>query len=542
MAPRRAEDIPLKRVAAFGCRLPSRLPAGEILTDISKNSWRLGDSIGCGGFGDVYLASNDIHRPVASNAKYVIKIEPHNNGPLFVEMNFYIRAARKPMIDSWCKEQNLLQVGIPSYEGSGSHVYKGEKYRFLVMPRYGIDVGKLFISNGRKLSNKLINSLAVQMLYALEYIHGHGYAHSDVKGSNILLKKNSQEYRTELEKTQAFLVDFGLAYRFRTSNGVHKPFVHDERRAHEGTLEYTSRDAHHGTHSRRGDLETLGYNILQWLCGRLPWEDENGGLSPSADPDKIHEKKESYLMNIENFMEECFKDKIAPENITNYMTYIANLKFESRPDYAYLRSLFRQDLSFEKLFGKRYSYANENYTAVETPKKPFLRGRKPCRPVNGEVRMTRNAQLLVEQQKRESGFSWEAVLACHPDKLAKISIQPPLSPLTPPPSPTPPSLPTYAMIAVLQKMKDKQNGLIRQRTSSKSSDNDLRAKWMTPAMEEVAQLKKKNLEQQEMIASGSETKRVTRSRVAQLKGKEKSAKRSLQTDPRNHSKKRKLSY
>lgn len=24
--------------------------------------------------------------------------------------------------------------------------------------------------------------------------------------------------------------------------------------------------------SRRGDLEILGYCLLQWLCGRLPWE------------------------------------------------------------------------------------------------------------------------------------------------------------------------------------------------------------------------------------------------------------------------------
>ena len=46
----------------------------------------------------LYLtASNDITKPVEQNSKYVIKIEPHNNGPLFVEMNFYIRAARKPM-------------------------------------------------------------------------------------------------------------------------------------------------------------------------------------------------------------------------------------------------------------------------------------------------------------------------------------------------------------------------------------------------------------------------------------------------------------
>ena len=84
-------------------------------------------------------------------------------------------------------------------------------------------------------------------MYALEYIHSKGYAHSDVKGCNILLKKNSGEYHSEIEKNQAFLVDFGLAYRYRNSNGVHKPFQHDERRAHEGTLEYTSCDAHHGS-------------------------------------------------------------------------------------------------------------------------------------------------------------------------------------------------------------------------------------------------------------------------------------------------------
>lgn len=152
-------------------------------------------------------------------------------------MNFYIRAARQHLIHKWCDSQNLPRIGVPSYEGSGSHIYKNERFRFLVIPRYGIDVGKLFQSNGRKLPTKLVNNLAVQMLNALEYIHSHGYAHSDVKGSNIVLDDSS----TILENPRAHLVDYGLAYRFRTTAGVHKPFVHDERRAHEGTLEFTSR-------------------------------------------------------------------------------------------------------------------------------------------------------------------------------------------------------------------------------------------------------------------------------------------------------------
>lgn len=70
------------------------------------------------------------------------------------------------------------------------------------------------------------------------------------------------------------------------------------------------------------------------------------------------------------------------------MKYITNLKFESRPNYAYLRSLFRQDLSFESLFGKRKSFANENSVMIEkNNNKPNLRERKPCRPLNREVRM-----------------------------------------------------------------------------------------------------------------------------------------------------------
>lgn len=57
MAPRRAEECPLKRVAAPGCRLPARLPPGEILTDITQKKWKLGPRLGCGGFGDIYLGN-----------------------------------------------------------------------------------------------------------------------------------------------------------------------------------------------------------------------------------------------------------------------------------------------------------------------------------------------------------------------------------------------------------------------------------------------------------------------------------------------------
>lgn len=69
------------------------------------------------------------------------------------------------------------------------------------------------------------------------------------------------------------------------------------------------------------------------------------------------------------------------------------------------------------------------------------------------------------RKEEKNDFSWEVILACHPDKIAKINSQPPLSPLTPPPSPPLALVPTYAMLAVMRKMKEKnQTGLAKQRT------------------------------------------------------------------------------
>lgn len=44
---------------------------------------------------------------------------------------------------------------------------------------------------------------------------------------------------------KVYLVDYGLAARYVDDRG-HKPYEEDPRRAHDGTAEYASRDAHKG--------------------------------------------------------------------------------------------------------------------------------------------------------------------------------------------------------------------------------------------------------------------------------------------------------
>lgn len=68
----------------------------------------------------------------------------------------------------------------------------------------------------------------------LEYIHSKTYIHADIKGGNLLMDLKSPNY--------VYLVDFGLASHYTT-----KPeYKLDPKKAHNGTIEYTSRDAHMG--------------------------------------------------------------------------------------------------------------------------------------------------------------------------------------------------------------------------------------------------------------------------------------------------------
>lgn len=68
--------------------LTKELADGEILTDIAGSHWRIGKPVGKGSFGEIFLAADEINKPVENDKSYyVAKIEPHSNGPLFVEIH-----------------------------------------------------------------------------------------------------------------------------------------------------------------------------------------------------------------------------------------------------------------------------------------------------------------------------------------------------------------------------------------------------------------------------------------------------------------------
>lgn len=319
------------RVAANGHRLPDPLPAGEVLTDLFRKQWRLGKAVGLGGFGEIYLASDEVSKPVDANAPYVIKIEPHSNGPLFTEINFYLRVGKAEQIEQWVKQRKLDYLGMPRFRGSGSHEFGGVKYRFMVMDRFGEDLQKVLDRHGKTLPLKTAFSLGMRVIDVLEYVHSYEYIHADVKASNLLLGFGKGN------ENKVYLVDFGLACRY-TQNGKHKEYKEDLRKAHDGTIEFTSRDAHIGAHSRRGDMEILGYNLLQWLCCRLPWEDN------LKDPEYVSQQKCGFMDNIPLLMSKCFPHGDVPTGITEFLQYVASMKFEDTPDYKRLKRILEKGI------------------------------------------------------------------------------------------------------------------------------------------------------------------------------------------------------
>nr|CAB3267652.1 serine/threonine-protein kinase VRK1 [Phallusia mammillata] len=348
-----------KGKAPKGHVLCAELPEGTILKDLRKNTWKVGNSIGSGGFGLIYLA-NEETKAANESSPYVIKIEPESNGPLFCELAFYNRAARAEQIEEWAKKHKRSFVGVPKYIAQGRHEQSGENLRFMVMPRCGTDLHKLWLKAGKSFKRATVAKIAIQMIDALEYIHSKEYIHADIKGSNILCDSK--------DPNKLLLVDYGLANKYATDRG-HKDFKPDPKKAHNGTIEYTSCDAHLGASpSRRGDFEILGFVLLHWICGHLPWEDN------LKDCNKVRDQKIQSMKNVQSFVKKLCPTE-TPDEIVQFLTYAGDMKYEEEPDYEMTRNIFKKALkSFGVQLQSPLDFSSE--TSQTTMKPPPKKARK----------------------------------------------------------------------------------------------------------------------------------------------------------------------
>ncbi|ODN04369.1 Casein kinase I isoform epsilon [Orchesella cincta] len=269
-----------------------------------RNKYRLGRKIGSGSFGDIYLGTN-----ITTGEEVAIKLEcvKTKHPQLHIESRFY----------------KLMQggVGIPMIKWCGT---EGD-YNVMVMELLGPSLEDLFNFCNRRFSLKTVLLLADQLVSRIESIHMRSFIHRDIKPDNFLMglgKKGNLVY----------IIDFGLAKKYR-EHRTHQHIPYRENKNLTGTARYASINTHLGKEqSRRDDLESLGYVLMYFNRGSLPWQ----GLKAATKRQKyerISEKKMSTPVE-----ELC---KGYPAEFATYLNYCRALRFEEQPDYGYLRQLFR---------------------------------------------------------------------------------------------------------------------------------------------------------------------------------------------------------
>ncbi|KAM9633420.1 serine/threonine-protein kinase VRK3 isoform 2-T7 [Trichechus inunguis] len=304
------------------------LPMGTVLIDKSGQHWKLGSLQTRDDQGILYEAEPDSAPASAftcesspQKQRFSLKLDA-KDGRLFNEQNFFQRAAKPLQVNKWKKLYSTPLLAIPTCVGFGVHQ---DKYRFMVFPRLGRSLQSVLDDHPKHIiPERSVFQVACRLLDALEYLHENEYVHGNVTAENIFVNPD--------DLTQVTLVGYGFAFRY-SPGGKHVAYVEGSKSLHEGDLEFISVDLHKGCGpSRRSDLQTLGYCMLKWLYGCLPWTN----CLPNTN--SIMKLKEKFLDNPESLVEKCSSWNTPSGTLQEYLKVVMSLKYDEKPPYSVLRN------------------------------------------------------------------------------------------------------------------------------------------------------------------------------------------------------------
>lgn len=282
------------------------------LDDIFKKKYKIYEQLGKGSFGTVYRARDK------NNFEYAIKYESLKDVKkhLLRENRIYDSIKGK-----------TFEYNFPRKYYYGEH----KKERVLVLQKLGKSLK--YYNKKYHFDLETVSNIAVQILYRLENLHSLGWLHQDIKPENILVDN--------VRGKKLFLVDFGTSGRWAridSDDNFLEHVIFERTNRIVGTARYSSINNHKGyTQSRRDDLESFGYVLLYLILGKLPWQGINGSSIRTKWNSILQRKCNTDITALchSEDLDICF---------SQYFQYINKLEFGEKPDYKFLRKLFRKNI------------------------------------------------------------------------------------------------------------------------------------------------------------------------------------------------------
>lgn len=268
--------------------------------ELINKKYRILEKIGEGSFGLIYKGEN-----IRTRELVAIKVES-------------IEKDMKLLKNESLIYQYLNNVqGVPFVKWFG----KDEKNYYMVINLLGDSLQS--IKNNSTFSLTSVLQIGIQIIILLKTIQDKGLVHRDIKPDNFLLGLNSQ-------RKQIYIIDFGLCKSYM-NNDKHNPIKKINNLI--GSLSYASLNTHNCIElSRRDDMESLGYMLVFFYLGTLPWQELT-----SENIDIIQKLKQDITSN----------DKI-PQILVNYIKYVRSLEYEEKPNYFLIIDNFKRELEILK--------------------------------------------------------------------------------------------------------------------------------------------------------------------------------------------------
>ena len=243
-------------------------------------------------------------------------------------------------------------TGIPEFITFG----KMGNHKILIQELLGKSLYELFADNDFKFSIKDICLISIQLIDRIELIHSKTLIHRDIKPENLFIGLENPNI--------IYITKFGFCSKFCSSK-TGKHITPGFKGTFTGTLKFSSANAQRGNRqSRRDDIESLGYTILFFMKGKLPWQNLN----------QKYNEKEIYLKTyaMKKFMPIERLCKGLPSDIEDFFKYIRTLKFTEEPNYEYLRNIFKNILKnngCENYQQLNFSWVDNNIQGISQKEK-----------------------------------------------------------------------------------------------------------------------------------------------------------------------------